>query len=108
MCSRPVKKALILIALINFFDNIRAQQDSIPIKMLDSVTVTSYLLNISAKPLAPFENVYIDAGKKTVELNLQAILGSEKYFTRRINKYPGPGILPADGRFFYASVGIKL
>ena len=31
-----------------------------------------------------------------------------KYFTRRINMYPGPGILPADGRTFYLSFGIKL
>lgn len=27
------------------------------------------------------------------------------YFTRRINNYPGPGILPADGRTFYLSIG---
>ncbi len=30
------------------------------------------------------------------------------YFTRRINMYPGPGILPADGRTFYLSLGIKI
>jgi len=30
------------------------------------------------------------------------------YFTRRINMYPGPGILPADGRTFYVSLGIKI
>ena len=33
--------------------------------------------------------------------------GNAKYFTRRINKYPGPGILPADGRSFYISLGFK-
>lgn len=32
-------------------------------------------------------------------------LGDKVYFTRRINTYPGPGILPADGRTFYISVG---
>lgn len=32
-------------------------------------------------------------------------LNNEVYFTRRINGYPGPGILPADGRTFYISVG---
>jgi len=32
-------------------------------------------------------------------------LNNEKYFTRRINNYPGPGILPADGRTFYVSLG---
>lgn len=31
-----------------------------------------------------------------------------KYFNRRITMYPGPGILPADGRTFYISLGLKL
>jgi len=35
-------------------------------------------------------------------------LADAKYFTRRINMYPGPGILPADGRTFYLSLGLKL
>ncbi len=30
------------------------------------------------------------------------------YYTRRADGYPGPGILPADGRAFYLSAGIKL
>ena len=33
---------------------------------------------------------------------------NEKYFNRRITYYPGPGILPADGRTFYISIGFKL
>lgn len=32
-------------------------------------------------------------------------LNNAVYFTRRINNYPGPGILPADGRTFYLSIG---
>jgi len=32
----------------------------------------------------------------------------EKYFSRRITFYPGPAILPADGRTFYISLGIKI
>lgn len=32
-------------------------------------------------------------------------LNDEVYFTRRINNYPGPGILPGDGRSFYISLG---
>lgn len=32
----------------------------------------------------------------------------KRYFNRRITMYPGPGILPADGRTFYCSIGIKL
>jgi Fe(3+) dicitrate transport protein len=34
--------------------------------------------------------------------------GNAKYFTRRINMYPGPGILPADGRSFYVSLGVRI
>jgi Fe(3+) dicitrate transport protein len=33
---------------------------------------------------------------------------NEKYFNRRITMYPGPGILPSDGRTFYISFGIKM
>lgn len=34
-------------------------------------------------------------------------LTNEHYFTRRSGGYPGPGILPADGRLFYISGGVK-
>lgn len=34
-------------------------------------------------------------------------LFNAKYFTRRINMYPGPGILPADGRTFSVGFGVK-
>jgi Fe(3+) dicitrate transport protein len=33
---------------------------------------------------------------------------NEHYFNRRITMYPGPGILPADGRTFYLSIGMNL
>ena len=35
-------------------------------------------------------------------------LANASYFTRRINMYPGPGILPADGRTFYVTLGLKI
>ena len=35
-------------------------------------------------------------------------LTNEKYFNRRITMYPGPAILPADGRTFYISAKIKI
>ena len=35
-------------------------------------------------------------------------LTNEHYFNRRITMYPGPGILPADGRTFYISAKIKI
>ncbi|GAC1379214.1 MAG: TonB-dependent receptor [Ginsengibacter sp.] len=33
---------------------------------------------------------------------------NEKYFNRRITMYPGPGILPADGRTYYISFAFKI
>ncbi len=35
-------------------------------------------------------------------------LFDERYFSRRAGGYPGPGILPGDGRTFFISVGAKL
>lgn len=32
----------------------------------------------------------------------------ESYYTRRADSYPGPGIIPADGRGFYATLQCKL
>lgn len=34
-------------------------------------------------------------------------LTDERYFTRRAGGYPGPGLMPADGRTFYISAGVK-
>jgi Fe(3+) dicitrate transport protein len=33
---------------------------------------------------------------------------SEEYATRRAGGYPGPGIIPGEGRTFYISIGAKL
>ena len=35
-------------------------------------------------------------------------LTNEKYFTRRAESYPGPGIIPATIRSFYLSLGVKI
>jgi Fe(3+) dicitrate transport protein len=35
-------------------------------------------------------------------------LTDKKYFTRRAGGYPGPGVLPADGRTFFVSAGARL
>jgi Fe(3+) dicitrate transport protein len=35
-------------------------------------------------------------------------IANTMYFSRRINMYPGPGILPGDGRTFYITVGAKI
>ncbi|MBD1366729.1 TonB-dependent receptor [Mucilaginibacter sp. ZT4R22] len=42
-----------------------------------------------------------------VNFNINNLL-NEKYFTRRINMYPGPGILPGDGITFNVGLGIKI
>jgi len=34
-------------------------------------------------------------------------LTNEMYFTRRAGGYPGPGLMPADGRNFFTTLGIK-
>lgn len=35
-------------------------------------------------------------------------LANVSYFTRRATGYPGPGIIPGDGRAFYLTAGVKL
>ena len=43
-------------------------------------------------------------------LNIKAGINNlfdERYFTRRAGGYPGPGVLPGDGRTFFVSVGAK-
>jgi Fe(3+) dicitrate transport protein len=45
--------------------------------------------------------------KFTFETSCNNLL-NEKYFTRRADSYPGPGIIPADGRGLYVTVQIKL
>lgn len=35
-------------------------------------------------------------------------LANQMYFTRRATGYPGPGILPSDGRSYYVTVQVKL
>jgi len=48
--------------------------------------------------------------KFSKNLNIKAGINNlldERYFTRRAGGYPGPGILPGDGRTFFVSVGAK-
>lgn len=43
----------------------------------------------------------------TLEASCNNMLDA-RYFTRRADAYPGPGIIPSDGRAFYVTVGFKL
>ncbi len=48
--------------------------------------------------------------KFSKNLNIKAGINNlldERYFTRRAGGYPGPGVLPGDGRTFFVSVGAK-
>jgi Fe(3+) dicitrate transport protein len=47
--------------------------------------------------ITPFEHFELKAGINNV--------ADVRYFTRRAGGYPGPGILPADARNFWISVG---
>jgi len=46
-------------------------------------------------------------GKINIKTGINNIF-DERYFTRRAGGYPGPGVLPGDGRNFFVSVGAKL
>jgi Fe(3+) dicitrate transport protein len=35
-------------------------------------------------------------------------LSNQMYYTRRADSYPGPGIIPADGRSFYVTIQVKV
>lgn len=43
----------------------------------------------------------------TIEASINNVANAA-YFTRRATGYPGPGIIPGDGRSFYLTVGVKL
>ena len=49
---------------------------------------------------------YLINGKYNVKAGVNN-LTDESYATRRAGGYPGPGLLPANGRTFYFSVGVK-
>jgi len=42
----------------------------------------------------------------TLEAGVNNMLDA-RYFTRRASGYPGPGIIPAPGRNFYSTLGVK-
>jgi Fe(3+) dicitrate transport protein len=49
----------------------------------------------------------VSASLKMKRFSLKAGINNfadKKYFTRRTDEYPGPGILPSDGRSFYAGI----
>ena len=45
--------------------------------------------------------------KIEIEAGINNLLNNY-YFTRRATGYPGPGIIPSDGRSFYLTLGVKI
>jgi len=62
--------------------------------------IPSYTLFDFAASYRFLKNYHISGGVNNI--------ADLRYFRRRINMYPGPGILPADGRTFYVSLGFKI
>ena len=62
--------------------------------------VPSYVLMDWSVDYAFMKNYHIGGGINNI--------GNAAYFSRRINMYPGPGILPGDGRTFYVTLGVKM
>lgn len=65
---------------------------------INGIIPSHYTADISCNYTYKFLN--IGAGINNVTNN--------KYFTRRATGYPGPGIIPSDGRSVYLTVGVKL
>ncbi|MBM3452769.1 MAG: TonB-dependent receptor [Bacteroidetes bacterium] len=56
--------------------------------------------------LMDLSTTYLINGKYNVKAGINN-LTNEKYATRRSGGYPGPGILPGNGRTFFFSIGVK-
>ena len=52
-------------------------------------------------------NRLMDAKKIILQLSVNNVT-NKSYFTQRANSYPGPGIIPSEGRIYWASVILKL
>lgn len=62
-------------------------------------------------PIPAYYVMDLSAGWSRKWLTIEASinnLANTPYFTRRATGYPGPGIIPADGRSFYITAGVKL
>lgn len=75
----------------------------------NTVTPTANGVNglIPSYKLVDISGTYKFSEKVFVKSGINNIL-SEKYFTRRAGGYPGPGIMPAEPRNFFITVGVKL
>jgi Fe(3+) dicitrate transport protein len=72
-------------------------------------------VKISEDPVAGYIPAYtvadISAAYKINKIALRAGINNitnKTYFTRRTDEYPGPGILPSEGRSFYVGIALSL
>lgn len=65
---------------------------------VEGIIPSYYVADISAR--YHYRNYMFQAGINNVTNNI--------YFTRRAAGYPGPGIIPSDGRSFYVTLGVDL
>lgn len=77
----------------------QTKQDSAFSKVLDSVTIVSYLKQISMRPLPPVQGTYIFSGKKTEVIDLLQTPAnvSEKTARQVFAKVPGVFVYDMDG-----------
>jgi Fe(3+) dicitrate transport protein len=61
---------------------------------------------IPAYQLTDFSGNYTISEKFFIKAGVNN-LGNKKYFTRRAGGYPGPGLMPAEPRNFFVTVGLK-
>ncbi|MFB0908386.1 MAG: TonB-dependent receptor, partial [Spirosomataceae bacterium] len=58
-----------------------------------------------------YQIVDLSASYQWKKLRLEGSINNllnQAYFTRRAEAYPGPGIIPADGRGFYGTLQLQL
>ncbi|MGB3467427.1 MAG: TonB-dependent receptor, partial [Cyclobacteriaceae bacterium] len=79
----------------HFSDASNAERTS---SAVEGIIPTYYVVDLSAK--YHYRNYMIQAGLNNITNNI--------YFTRRAAGYPGPGIIPSDGRSFYVTLGVDL
>lgn len=81
-----------------FSDASNADSDPPVPTAVEGIIPSYYVVDFSAR--YAMKKLYLEGGVSNVTNNM--------YFTRRAAGYPGPGIIPSDGRGFYFSLGINL
>ncbi|RYZ56524.1 MAG: TonB-dependent receptor [Sphingobacteriales bacterium] len=78
----------------------------------DATNTTAIAANGQSGPIPAYTITDLSASfKATRSLTLKAGINNlfdKRYFTRRAGGYPGPGVLPGDGRTAFVSVGARL